>query len=88
MQDFIISNYISKLDKNNITYFALKNDIRLNDNELDYVYKTIKNDYKILLSNNYESVFNKSRNKLSSENYDKLYKLYLVYRKMYEGFLN
>ncbi|MCI5701149.1 MAG: hypothetical protein MR266_00015 [Erysipelotrichaceae bacterium] len=88
MQDFIISNYISKLDKNNITYFALKNDIRLNDNELDYVYKTIKNDYKILLSNNYESVFNESRNKLSSENYDKLYKLYLVYRKMYEGFLN
>ena len=88
MQDFNISNYISKLDKNNITYFALKNDIRLNDNELDYVYKTIKNDYKILLSNNYESVFNESRNKLSSENYDKLYKLYLVYRKMYEGFLN
>ena len=88
MQDFIISNYISKLDKNNITYFALKNDIRLNDNELDYVYKTIKNDYKILLSNNYESVFNESRNKLISENYDKLYKLYLVYRKMYEGFLN
>ena len=88
MQDFIISNYISKLDNNNITYFALKNDIRLNDNELDYVYKTIKNDYKILLSNNYESVFNESRNKLSSENYDKLYKLYLVYRKMYEGFLN
>lgn len=88
MQDFIISNYISKLDKNNITYFALKNDIRLNDNELDYVYKTIKNDYKILLSNNYESVFNESRNKLSSENYDKLYKLYLVYRKMYEEFLN
>ena len=88
MQDFIISNYISKLDKNNITYFALKNDIRLIDNELDYVYKTIKNDYKILLSNNYESVFNESRNKLSSENYDKLYKLYLVYRKMYEGFLN
>lgn len=88
MQDFIISNYISKLDKNNITYFALKNDIRLNDNELDYVYKTIKNDYKILLSNNYESVFNESRNKLSLENYDKLYKLYLVYRKMYEGFLN
>ena len=60
MQDFIISNYISKLDKNNITYFALKNDIRLNDNELDYVYKTIKNDYKILLSNNYESVDRKS----------------------------
>ena len=88
MQDFIISNYISKLDKNNITYFALKNDIRLNDNELDYVYKTIKSDYKVLLSNNYERVFDEAKNKLSSENYDKLYKLYLVYRKMYEGFLN
>lgn len=88
MQDFIISNYISKLDKNSITYFALKNDIRLNDNELDFVYKTIKNDYKVLLSNNYERVFDEAKNKLSLENYDKLYKLYLVYRNMYEGFLN
>ena len=88
MQEFIISNYISKLDKNSIISFALKNDINLNDSELDYIYKTIKNDYKVLLSNNYESIFNEARNKLSLKNYDKIYKLYLVYRNMYEGFFN
>ena len=88
MQEFIISNYISKLDKNSIIFFALKNDINLNDSELDYIYKTIKNDYKVLLSNNYESIFNEARNKLSLKNYDKIYKLYLVYRNMYEGFFN
>lgn len=88
MQEFIISNYISKLDKNSIIFFALKNDINLNDSELDYIYKTIKRDYKVLLSNNYENIFNEARNKLSLKNYDKIYKLYLVYRKMYEGFFN
>ncbi len=88
MQEFIISNYISKLDKKSIISFALKNDIRLNDSELDYIYKTIKNDYKVLLSNNYESIFNEARNKLSLKNYDKIYKLYLIYRNMYEGFFN
>lgn len=88
MQEFIISNYISKLDKKSIISFALKNDINLNDSELDYIYKTIKNDYKVLLSNNYESIFNEARNKLSLKNYDKIYKLYLIYRNMYEGFFN
>ena len=42
MYEMIIKNYINNLTKNDITYFALKNDISLTDQELDFVYKTIK----------------------------------------------
>ena len=71
MYEFMINNYFENLDKNKITYLALKNNIHLSDNELDYLYLTLKKEYKTLLSD---------------VNLQKLLNLYLIYRKMYEGF--
>ena len=70
-----------------VSYLALKNDIHLSDNELDYLYLTLKKEYKILLSDDYQVVFDKAKSNLSDVNLQKLLNLYLVYRKMYEGFL-
>ena len=87
MYELIIQNYIQNLTKNDIIYFALKNNIELNDLELDIVYQVLKKDYKILLSDDYEKIFLKEKEKLSQENYDKILSLYLIYRKQYEKFL-
>lgn len=87
MYEFMINNYFENLDKNKITYLALKNDIHLSDNELDYLFLTLKKEYKTLLSDDYQVVFDKAKNNLSEVNLQKLLNLYLVYRKMYEGFL-
>ena len=86
MYEFMINNYFENLDKNKITYLALKNDIHLSDNELDYLYLTLKKEYKTLLSDNYQVIFDNAKNNLSEVNLQKLLNLYLVYRKMYEGF--
>ncbi|MGN1352742.1 MAG: hypothetical protein ACI4WF_01610 [Bacilli bacterium] len=86
MYEFMINNYFENLDKNKITYLALKNDIHLSDNELDYLYLTLKKEYKTLLSDDYQVIFDKAKNNLSEVNLQKLLNLYLVYRKMYEGF--
>ena len=88
MYEFLISNYIKNLCKNDIVYFALKNNIKLNDLELDYVYKTIKSNYKILLSDNYECIFLEGKNHLSSENYKKICNLFMDYRNKFKSFLN
>ena len=82
----MINNYFENLDKNKITYLALKNDIHLSDNELDYLYLTLKKEYKTLLSDDYRVIFDNAKNNLSEVNLQKLLNLYLVYRKMYEGF--
>lgn len=87
MYELIIQNYIQKLTKNDIIYLALKNNIELNDLELDVIYQVLKNDYKILLSDDYEKIFLREKEKLSQENYDKILSLYLIYRKQYENFL-
>ena len=87
MYELIIQNYIQKLNKNDITYFALKNNISLNDNEIDYILNTLKNSYQTLLSNNYETILNEAKTKLNSDNYQKIYKLFINYRNKYQNFL-
>ena len=86
MYEFMINNYFENLDKNKITYLALKNDIHLSDNELDYLFLTLKKEYKTLLSDDYQVIFDKAKSNFSEVNLQKLLNLYLVYRKMYEGF--
>ena len=71
----IIDLYISNLRKEDITNFAIKNDITLNNDELDFIYNLIKNHYKELIQN--KSTFNLStyKNNISEENYPKIEKL-------------
>lgn len=80
----IIENYINKLSKDDIILFAFKNNIILKPNESDYLYNVIKNDYKILLGNNYNDVFNNAKNYIDSNKLKKIYNLYLDYREKYK----
>ena len=88
MYELIIANYINNLTQNDIFYFGMKNNIKLNNQELEYVFKTIKNNYKFLLGNDYEIVFTEAKNYLTYENYNKIYNLYLSYREKYKDILN
>ena len=88
MYELIIKNYINNLCKNDIVYFALKNNIELNNQELDYIYKTIKCNYKDLLGNNYEYIFSEGKNYITSENYEKICNLFMDYRNKFKDFLN
>ncbi|MBQ8472759.1 MAG: hypothetical protein IJ501_04585 [Bacilli bacterium] len=87
MYELIIVNYINNLSKDDIVYFALKNNICLNDLELDYVYKTIKKNYKVLLSDNYQIIFNEGKNYLTSDNYQKICNLFMEYRNKFKSYL-
>lgn len=87
MYELIIQNYINNLSKDDIIYFALKNNIQLNNIEVDAILSALKRDYKILLSDEYENIFLREKEKLSKENYNKILNLYLIYRHKYKNFL-
>ena len=84
----LISNYINKLSINDIKIFSLKNNIYLNDKEINYVYNVLKKDYKKLLSNNYDIVFHDAKKYIENDNLKKIYNLYLDYRLKYQNFIN
>lgn len=87
MKDKLLKNYVNKLSINDINDFALKNDIILNDSELDIIIDIIKNDYDELLYGNPDNVFNKLKNNVSSDNYDKIINLFFIYKKKYAQLL-
>ena len=68
----MVEPYINKLTKNDINNFALNNNIKLNTNELDFIYNFIKAKYKDILNN--PSNFNlvKYKNNFSNENFIKI----------------
>lgn len=88
MYELIIKNYINNLKEEDIIYFANKNDICLNQSEINYIYKTIKSNYKTLLGNDYQCILNEASNYLKNDNYKKICNLYLDYRNKFKNFLN
>lgn len=78
MKDIIIKSYINSLTKYDIKMYAEKNNIILNDNEIEYIYHNIKTNYKDILSNP-TKYLNIIKNKFNTETYNKIYELYTIY---------
>lgn len=78
----IINNYVERLTKEDIIKFANMNNLRVTDNEINFVYSFIKNNYKTVLNN--PNSFNLSlyRDKFSEDNYLFLDNLINKYKKM------
>lgn len=76
----IIGSYVNKLTKNDIKVFALNNNVNLTDNETNIIYQTIKQDWEQLLRNP-NPIFNKVKNELNPNTYNKIIELYSIYKK-------
>ena len=68
----MIGQHINNISKGDINTFALKNNIKLNNNELDFIYNFIKTRYKEVLSNPNSFNFTKYKNNFSNENFIKI----------------
>ena len=75
----IVDIYMSNLRKEDIFNFALKKDIRLSSDELDFTYDFIKKHYKEIMNDKYKYNFADYRNKFSSENFEKINNLIKEY---------
>ena len=75
----LIEHYINKLTKEDIIEFSIKNDIILNNDELIYLYKIIKEKYKILLNGD-TSIFNEIKDNININTYNKIIELYNKYK--------
>ncbi len=83
----LIGQYVNKLTINNINDFALKNNIKLNEKELNILLDVAKNHYRDLLDGNDEKVKEYLKNNLTNENFEKVTNLYNEYKEKYQGYL-
>ena len=68
----VVESYINKMTKSDINNFAIKNNINLNSNELDFIYNFIKTKYKEVLNNPNNFNLVKYKNNFSNENFIKI----------------
>lgn len=80
MYENIIKNYVDKLTKEDIINYSKKEDIFLNDNEINVIYDEIKNKWKQLYNRN-TRVITDLENKINNKAYNKLIDLYNTYKK-------
>lgn len=72
----IIINYVNNLDINIVNSYLMDNGIYLNKNELIFVFNYLKTNINDILDNINNLDFNQFNNELSSDNLNKLKKLY------------
>lgn len=71
----LIERYMNNLSKETVNNFALKNNIELSNEELDFTYDFVKKNWKTVLSNHGIFDLEKYKEKFSSENFPKVQKL-------------
>ena len=82
-----IKSYIDKLSINDINKFSNKYDVKLNNDELNIIYRYIKNDWKTIIYGNYNSILSDLKNKIDLNKYKKIEKLFYQFKSKYQNLL-
>ena len=83
----IIKNYINNITIDNLNILLTKNDIHLSNDELNILYKYLKNDWYTFIYENPTPILNDIKNKFTLNNYNKLYELYIMAKEKYKNYL-
>lgn len=83
----IVERYMQKLTKDDVNAFALKKNIMLSDDELNFTYEFLKKNYKDILQN--PNLFDIDRYKgyYTPNNFEKIKKVFTEYYSKYHRFL-
>ncbi len=79
--------YITKIKKEDVNKFALKQGIILNDEELDTIFTYIKNNYKTILYGNPKEILLEIKRKVSNLTYNKIENLYIRFKDKIDIFM-
>ena len=82
----LIKNYVDKLTTQNLREFAIKNDINLNQIELEYLLNLVQNNFEDILVNE-DKYLNLVQNNINYEAFIKVKELFLYYKNRYKGYL-
>ena len=86
MKDYIIKKYIDKITNNDIYKFALKNNIILNNEEINYIHKLINIYWNDILKNN-DDILLKIKDKFDNNKYEQIKKIYYEYKNKYINYI-
>lgn len=86
MKKFLIKKYVDKLTTYDIEKFAKNNNIILTNNQINFFYNLIKENWEKIITND-NSILYKIKNNFNNEEYKKIEKLYYEYKQKYQNYL-
>lgn len=84
MKKELLKNYINKLTKEDIINYLSKECIPASTEEIDIIYKAIKNDYEEILETNFMSYISKYKLNINQDLYRTIIEKYNQYKKFIE----
>lgn len=82
----LIKNYIDLLSTQKLEQYALKNNINLTNNELEYLLNLVKNNYEDIIKDD-KKYLKEIETNISTLEAKKIIELYLKYKNKYKGYL-
>lgn len=83
----IIERYMSMLKKEDVFNFAVRNNIFLSNEELNFTYAFIKKNWQDIVKNPNLFEIEKYKNRFSEENFKKVKQLFKEYHQKFGSFL-
>ena len=88
MNIYLIREYVNRLRKEDVNNYALKQNIVLDNSEIDFIYSYIKNNYRKILSRDISLSLEEVKPKLRDSTYNKLVILIYNNRDKINSFIN
>ena len=86
MNIYLISEYVNRMQKQDVNNFALKQGITLDNEELDIIYNYIKNNYKTLIYGNPKVTLEEIKYQVKPLTYNKIENLYMQFKDKIDNF--
>lgn len=87
MVEKLINEYVNRMTLNDVNAFAVKNGIVLKDDELNLIFKTIKENWHTLVYGNARSILDDIKSKVDSLTYQKIENLYVYFKDKFKNYL-
>ncbi len=87
MNIYLITEYIKRLKKSDIIYYAENQGITLDNEELDIIYDYIKNNYKTIIYGNPKEILEEIKYKVKPITYNKIENLYIKFKDKIDIFM-
>ncbi len=85
MKEKLINEYVKRLTIEDVNKFALSNGIDLKEDDLNLLYKYIKNEWHTIIYGNPRSILDDLKNKLDTNTYAKIEALYVFFKDHYNN---
>jgi len=81
-----ISKYVNKLSKEEMVNFLMKENIILNEKEIDFLFSYIKKNWKLIFDNQ-DKIFLDLKENLNITTYTKIEPILIFYKEKYKSYL-